>query len=89
MQEVKKKLGEKAKNSALEFNKELKKSVNTALIAAFGFIIALAWRDVIIEYVDKIASVSPLQGKLVTALIVTLVSVLGILIVTKFISVKE
>ena len=71
-----------AKASAKKFNNETKKAINTALIAAFGFLIALTWRDVITEYVNKITAVSPVQGKLVTALIVTIVGVIGILLVT-------
>lgn len=85
----KQKLKLKAKTSAKKFNLELKKAVNTAIVAAFGFLIALAWRDVITEYFDKLTALSPVQGKLVSAIIVTILSVLGILIVTKFVSVSE
>jgi hypothetical protein len=77
---------EKTKNSAIKFKKELKKSVNTALVAAFGFIIALSWRDVVTESVNKISELSPLKGKIIHALIVTLLSVIGILLITKFLS---
>ena len=74
-----------AKASAKKFNNETKKALNTALIAAFGFLIALTWRDVITEYVNKLTAISPVQGKLISATIITLVGVLGILIVTYFI----
>jgi len=63
---------------------EIKKSVVTAIIAAFGFLIALVWRDVIREIVDSIIEFSPVQGKLISAIIVTLVCVIGILIVSKY-----
>ncbi|MEK6912720.1 MAG: DUF5654 family protein [Nanoarchaeota archaeon] len=75
--------------SAKKFNSELKKSINVAIVGAFGLIIALAWKDVITEYMDKIAGFSPVQGKVVSALIITIISVLGIMIVTKLVQEKE
>jgi len=76
----------RAKSSASKFNQELKKAIETALAAAFGFIIALAWRDLIKEYVSKITGASPVQGLLVEAVIVTIIAVIGIIVVTKFLS---
>jgi len=76
----------KAKASAKKFKREIKKSISTAIVAAFGFLIALSWRDVIKEYVDKISSLSPIQGNLISAIIITIVSVIGILVITKFLS---
>ncbi len=75
--------------SAKKFNSEFKKSVNTAIVGAFGLLIALAWKDVITEYMTKIAGFSPVQGKVVSALIITLVSVAGIMLVTKLVQEKE
>ena len=71
------------------FKQEFNKAVSTAMLAAFGFIIALVWKDVIVEYVNLIASTSPVQGKLITAFIVTVISVAGILIITRIFSSKE
>jgi len=82
-------LKEKAKASALEFKRELKKSTGTAVVAAFSFLIALSWRDVIKEYIDNIIKITPLQGKLFSAAFITIVCVIGILIVTKIISKEE
>jgi len=79
----------KAKNSALKFKKEINKALLTALVAAFGFLVALSWRDVITEYVTQITSFSPIQGKLIEAIFVTVIAVLGILIVTHFLSEKK
>lgn len=73
----------KAKESAIKFQRELKKSIATAIIAAFGLIIALTWKDVITEFVDKISQLSPIQGKLIGAVIVTIVATMGILITSK------
>lgn len=82
MKSKKQKAKEKLKNSAKKFRNELKKSLGTALVTAFGLIIAFAWKDLLTEYLDSIVSLSPIQGKLISALIVTIVSVIGILIVT-------
>jgi len=82
-------LKEKAKKHAREFNSELKKAMNTAIMAAFGFLVALVWKDVITEFVDKISKNSPVQGKLFSAIIVTLICVMGILILTKIFSEKK
>jgi len=92
MKKIKEKVktqAQKAKEKAKRFNRELKKALYTALIAAFGFLIALVWRDVIQSWVEKISATSPLQGQLVSALIVTVICVAGILIVTKFLRAKE
>jgi hypothetical protein len=76
-------LKEKAKVSAKKFTTELKRAINTAVMAAFGFLIALVWKDVITGYVDSISKASPVQGKLFSALLVTMICVFGILIITR------
>jgi len=80
---------ERFKHSTRKFKMETKKAINTVMIAAFGFLIALVWKDVITEWVDKISAASPVKGKLISALIVTLICVVGVLIVTKFFRVQE
>lgn len=82
-------LGHKTKTSVNKFNNELKKALSTAFMAAFGFLIALTWRDVITKYVNSISQKSPLQGEFVSALIVTFVCVIGILVVTTVFKEKE
>ena len=81
-----KRLHSKAKSSARTFKIEFKKSINTAIVAAFGFLIALTWKDVITEWVNKTAGLSPIQGKLIEAITITIISVLGILIITSILS---
>jgi len=72
------------KEKISRFNKEFKKAISTAIIAAFGFIIALAWRDVINEYlINKVNTLSPAQGLLISAILITVVSVIGIMIISK------
>ena len=80
---------EKIKESAKKFKLELKKSASIAIVAAFSFLIALSWRDVIVEYVKKIEELSPLRGNLISAIIITSISVIGILIVTKIFSTNK
>ena len=74
---------EKIKSSGHRLGKEFKKSISTAIIAAFSLIVALAWKDVITGYIDKIKSITAINGQLISALFITLVSVIGILIISK------
>jgi hypothetical protein len=80
---------EKAKEKIRKFNLELKSQMKTAIMAAFGFLIALVWKDVITGFVDSISERSPVQGQLVSAFIVTMISVLGIMVITKLLSTDE
>jgi len=73
----------KLKSSAKLFRRELKRSLGAALVAAFGLIMAFSWKDVLEEYIDSIVNLSPVHGKLISATIVTIISVAGILIVTR------
>lgn len=78
------KLKLKAKESASKFRKELKKSTITAIIAAFSFLIALTWKDVITEWVMKISEANPFKNSLISAAIITVISVIGIVIASHF-----
>ena len=82
-------LKEKAKTSREKIKNELRASTSTAIVAAFGFLIAMSWKDVITEFVDKIAAISPMQGKLINAALVTLISVIGIVIATELLAPKK
>jgi len=83
------KMAIKARAHTKKFNAEIKKALNTAVMAAFGFIIALAWRDAINEYLDAVLAASPIQGKVISAFIITIIAVIGILITTKFLVVDK
>jgi len=52
-------------------------------MAAFGLIIALAWKDVITDLISKIEFVKS-YGLLITAVILTIICVFGILLVSKW-----
>ena len=81
-------------NAIKELERETKKQVGTALIAAFGFLIALVWRDVITTYTSDIIKLlrippdSTLQV-LYIAGISTFISVIGIVIIGIWIPKKE
>jgi hypothetical protein len=74
----------KAKKTIKRFKIELKKSMATAIIAALGFLIALSWRDVIIEWVAKFSESSPFRNKFIGASVITVISIIGILIISKW-----
>ncbi len=72
--------------------KEIKSAVAVAIAAAFGFIIALIWKDIIIGAM-KLAGlwqeggftdVNSLIIGVVVAIIITIVSVLGIVVISKW-----
>jgi len=79
----------KLKKSAQEFKEEFKKAANTGIVAAFGFLIALVWRDLIIEFVEKISTSAPIKGKLISAVVITLICAFGIYLSTKILSTKK
>ncbi len=85
----KSKVLQKSKDAAKQLKKEMNNSINVAIVSAFGFLIALIWRDVITEFVNKISMASPVQGKLFSALLVTLICVLGIVLVTRIFKKQE
>lgn len=74
---------------ARRFRREVQKNIGTAILAAFGFIIALVWRDAIQESIDKLLKVLNLTGtgyfyKIITAIIITVTCVIGIMQVSKW-----
>lgn len=71
-----------------KFLKEFKKQSAVAIVAAFGFLIALSWRDFITELVNKIVEnlgveTSLYLYKLLVALIITAISIIGIVLASK------
>ena len=79
---------QKIKIKTQKFKHEFRKQLIIAVLAAFGFLIALSWRDFISESVNHITSSLNIEqlylAKLLSAITVTLLAVLGILIATKF-----
>ena len=78
---------------------EVKTTIAIAIGGAFGFIIALIWRDVIMGLlnvaglsIDKMEPGTPLADIaiiIVVAIVITLVCVFGILYITKWGGVKK
>ncbi|MEK6844937.1 MAG: DUF5654 family protein [Nanoarchaeota archaeon] len=87
-QEVKK-TEQKLKKIANTLKSETKKQIVIALMAAFGFLMALVWRDFLQEIANWIIANSRIEGpsmmvKLSVALITTIIAVIGILLVTNW-----
>ncbi|HPD81881.1 MAG TPA: DUF5654 family protein [Candidatus Pacearchaeota archaeon] len=80
---------ERAKKEAHSFKKEFKKQMNTAILAAFGFLIALVWKDVITTAVEKISDKAPFGGAIVSALLVTTICVVGIMFFSRILKNEE
>lgn len=86
--EVKEKINlyERAKKPVQVFKQEFKQQTATAIITAFSLLIALAWKDVITNLVQKINFA---QGLVLSAIAITIISVVGIIIVNQWAKPKE
>ncbi len=92
---IKKEVQELIKKESGGVEKEFKKNLNTAVTAAFAFVIALAWKDVITQSVDYLIAFSHLpQGqafgfRIVSAIAITFVCVVGIMLTVRFVGKKN
>ncbi|NIO81767.1 MAG: hypothetical protein GTN53_14335 [Candidatus Aminicenantes bacterium] len=75
---------------------EVKSTIATAIAAAFGFIIALIWRDIIVGLfslaglkIDQILDTTGAIIAIIAGIIITLVCVFGILYISKWGGVKK
>jgi hypothetical protein len=78
---------ERVKMHSHAIKSEFKKQTSTAIMAAFGLIIALAWKDVITALVGKLnisGNATSALSLTVSALILTAISVIGILLISKW-----
>ena len=77
-----------------EFRKETRKQTATALMTAFGIALALTWKSVIDNYVGEwaqtltISQLPPSLLSLYSAIITTILIVIGIMITNKWIASK-
>ena len=79
--------------------KEVKSTIAIAIAGAFGFIIALIWRDIIMGLlnvanlsIDKMGPGTPtgdIAIIIIVAIVITLVCVFGILYITKWGGIKK
>ena len=86
--EISKRVRERTKIRFSKFHSDMRKSVLVAIVAAFSFLIALSWKELISEWVGLLAVMSPVQGKIVEVGIITVISVVGIILVTHFLGEK-
>ena len=70
---------------------EVKISISTAIAAAFGFIIALIWKEIIVGLfslagltINDITDVTGAVVAIISGIIITLVCVFGILYISKW-----
>ena len=89
-----KKLLKASKSTANFFGSEFKKQTATALMAAFGFLVALAWRDLITKAVNEnlpthLLDAYPYLDQLFTALIITIIAAIAIAIISKWAQKEE
>ena len=82
------------KKTTEQFRHEVKVQIATAITAAFAFIIALFWKDVITEGVNSFLQSLGLTGtayyyRIISALIVTAIAVLGIWYFSKWSQAEE
>jgi hypothetical protein len=75
---------------------EVRPTIATAIAAAFGFIIALVWRDIIVGLFDlaglKINAIDSATGAImatISGIIITVACVVGILYISKWGRVKK
>ena len=89
--------GNKIRSEFTSFQKEFRKQMATLITGAFAFVAALLWRDAIKSYFEKyrsgIESIMPVKEtwfiEFFTALLVSIVAVIAIVIITKLLSPKK
>lgn len=77
-------IDDKIFQASKQLHDTMKKNITTAILAAFGFMIALVWRDVIKEGVNKLVEMFSMTGDgfsftVLTAFLTTIISVIGII----------
>ena len=70
-------------------SQQFKYHVSTAVIAAFSFVIAFAWKDLVTYFVENFVTKHlraniPYAPDLIGAFVITIIAILGILIVSKW-----
>jgi len=86
---IDKQLSEQLLTKAEFLGHQFKQHVSTAIIAAFSFLIALSWKDLLVHLVEgvfseEIITEAPYISDLVAAMVITVIAIVGILIVTNW-----
>jgi hypothetical protein len=92
-----KRVKERVKLHLSSFQKEFRKHLSTFLTGSFAFVAALLWRDTIKSflsyYEEFIKNFMPIKEiwftQLITAIAVTTVAVIGIVVISKLLKVEE
>ncbi len=90
MKKLLRKTEKEAEEFRLRFRTRFKKEIITAILAAFGFLIALSWREPIVAFVDKIiASLNlgvsgEIFMKILSAVIVTIIAVFVFVLIARW-----
>ena len=71
------------KDSAKEFNNQLRVTFSAAIITALSLLAAFAWKDLFSEYMNTFTSIGTLNSQMIQVLIITLIAGFGILLATK------
>ena len=83
-----------SKSTATFFGSEFKKQTSIALMAAFGFLVALAWRDLITKAVNEnipthLLYSHPYLNQLYTAVIITFIAAIAIALISRWANKEE
>ena len=76
-------IDDKLFSASARLRKEIRSNTAKAILAAFGFMIALVWRDVVQEGVNRLIEFFSMSGdgftfQIITAVITTIICVIGI-----------
>lgn len=79
---------EQAQSDAVNLKNEVKKHIITGITAAFGFLIALTWRepisDLVNMLVDNLSIENEILFKFITAILVTLIAAIVLMYLTRW-----
>jgi hypothetical protein len=86
---VDKRISEDLLSKTEYFGSQFKHHITTAIIAALSFLVALSWKDLVVHFMTTVTSKNivsnyPYIPDLYSALIITIISVFGIAIITKW-----
>jgi len=89
-----KRLSKKLVKHTTHIASKFKEHASTAIIAALSFLIAIAWKDLIVKLIKENIKLSSLEkypylADLYTAIIVTIVAIIGITLVASWASKED
>lgn len=83
----KKRISKQLFEKSTAFGSEFKKQISTALLTAFGLVIALSWQDLIksiMENAKPETTAHPYLAALYTAIVVTFFAVMAMMVITRW-----